>query len=96
MEHLRSLCLQDELDITLKVAMVMLLGAGGGVVISAEAVGKDPHFHGAVGAAGEDVIGRLHLHLHDARAQVAEERLPSVFVGEAVEQTLRGQVPHLK
>lgn len=62
----------------------------------AEAVGQDPHLHGAVGAAGEDVIGRPHLDLHDARAQVPEERLAGVFAGEGVERTLRGQAPDLE
>lgn len=62
----------------------------------AEAVGEVPHLHRSVGAAGEDVIGRPHLDLHDARAQVPEQRLAGVFVGEGVEQTLGGQVPHLR
>lgn len=70
--------------------MILVVAMG-----DAEAVGEDPHLHGAVGAAGEDVIGRSHLDLHDAGAQVPEERLASVLVGEGVERTLRGQAPNL-
>lgn len=62
---------------------------------NAEAVGEDPHLHGAVGAAGEDVVGRSHLDLHDSRAQVPEQRLASVLVGEGVERALSGQAPNL-
>lgn len=65
------------------------------VVHNAEAVGEDPHLHGAVGAAGEDVVGRSHLDLHHARAQVPEQRLAGVFVRKGVEGTLCGQTPHL-
>lgn len=65
------------------------------VVVDTEAVGEDPHLHGPVGAAGEDVIGRPDLDLHDARAEVPEQRLASVFVGEVVERTLCGQAPDL-
>lgn len=60
------------------------------VVVDTEAVREDPHLHGSVGAAGEDVIGRPHLDLHDARAQVPEQRLAGVFVGKSVEEILRG------
>lgn len=62
----------------------------------AEAVGEDPHLHGAVGAAREDVVGGPHFDLHDAGAQVPEERLASVLVGEGVERTLRGHAPDLQ
>lgn len=62
-------CLNEELDVALEVAVVMV------VVVSdaAEAVWEDPHLHGAVGAAREDVVGRPHFDLHDAGAQVPEE-----------------------
>lgn len=60
-----------------------------------EAVGEDPHLHGSVSAAGEDVIGRSHLNLHDTCAEVPEQWLASVFVGEGVERTLCGQAPNL-
>lgn len=40
------------------------------VVDNTVTVGEDPHLHGSVGTAGEDVIGRPHLDLHDARAEV--------------------------
>lgn len=63
---------------------------------NAEAVGEDPHLHGAVGAAGEDVIGRSHLDLHHPRPQVPEQRLASVLVGEGVERGLSGQAPDLQ
>lgn len=79
--------LNDELDVVLEVAVV--------VVVDAEAVGDDPHLHGPVGAAGEDVVGQSHLDLHDARAQVPEERLAGVFVWKRVERRLRGQAPNL-
>lgn len=75
------MCLYDELDVT--VVVVVVIGY-------AEAVGEDPHLHGPVSTAGEDVIGRSHLDLHDAGAQVPEERLASVFVGKVVERTLCG------
>lgn len=61
-----------------------------------EAVGEDPHFHGAVSAAREDVVGGPHFDLHDAGAQVPEERLASVLVWEGVERTLRGHAPDLQ
>lgn len=83
----RPVLLDDELDVVLEVVVV--------VVDDAEAVGEDPHLHGAVGAAGEDVIGRAHLDLHDARAEVPEQRLAGVLVGEGVEGALRGQTPDL-
>lgn len=90
-------CLYEELDITLEVTMVVVVVV---VVIvvsdGVEAVGEDPHFHGAVGAAREDVVGRPHFDLHDAGAQVPEERLASVLVGEGVERTLRGHAPNLQ
>lgn len=85
-----AFCLYDELHVALHVAVVVVVVADG-----AEAVGEGPHLHGAVGAAGEHVIGRRHLHLHDARAEVPEQRLASVFVGEGEEQRLRGQAPNL-
>lgn len=66
------------------------------VIDNTEAVGEDPHLHGSVGAAGEDVVGRSHLDLHDARAEVPEQRLASVFIWEGVEGTLRGQAPNLQ
>lgn len=62
---------------------------------NAEAVGEDPHLHGSVGAAGEDVIGRSHLDLHDSGPEVPEERLAGVLVGEGVERALSGQAPNL-
>lgn len=65
------------------------------VIGDTEAVGEAPHLHGSVGAAGEDVIGRSHLDLHDTRAEVPEHGLASVFVGKGVEQTLCGQAPDL-
>lgn len=61
-----------------------------------EAVGEDPHLHGAVGAAGEDVIGWSHLDLHDSCPEVPEERLAGVLVGEGVERALGGQAPNLR
>lgn len=82
--------LYDELDIVLEVAVVVV------VVDNTVAVGEDPHLHGSVGAAGEDVIGRPHLNLHDARAEVPEQRLASVLAGESVEWTLCGQTPDLQ
>lgn len=81
--------LYDELDVVLEVAVVV-------VVHNAEAVGEDPHLHGPVCAAGEDVVGRPHLDLHDARAEVPEDRLARVLVREGVEDALRGQAPDLR
>lgn len=81
------ICLYDELNIVLEVALV--------TVDNTEAVREDPHLHGSVCAAGEDVIGRSHLDLHDPRAEVPEQRLASVFAGEGVEWTLGGQAPNL-
>lgn len=66
------------------------------VVDNTVTVGEDPHLHGSVGTAGEDVIGRPHLDLHDARAEVPEQRLASVLAGEGVERTLCGQTPDLQ
>lgn len=66
------------------------------VIGDTEAVGQDPHLHGSVGAAGEHVIGRSHLDLHDARAEVPEQRLASVLVWKRVERTLCGQAPDLR
>lgn len=88
------MCLYEELDVALEVAVVVVVV----VVVSdgAEAVGEDPHLHGAVGAAREDVVGGPHFDLHDAGAQVPEERLASVLVGEGVERTLRGHAPDLQ
>lgn len=77
-----------EFDTVLEVILVVAMG-------NAEAVGEDPHLHGAVGAAGEDVIGRSHLDLHDSRAEVPEQRLASVLVGEGVERALRAEAPDL-
>lgn len=77
--------LYEELDVPLAAA----------VVHSGKAVGEEPHLHGPVGAAGEDVVGRSHLDLHHARPEVPEQRLASVFVGKRVEETLRGDAPHL-
>lgn len=85
------MCLYDELDVILEVAMVVVV-----VVDNTEAVREDPHLHGSVGAAREDVIGRSHLDLHDAGAEVPEQRLASVLVGKGVERTLRGQAPDLE
>lgn len=65
------------------------------VIDNIEAVGEDPHLHGSVGAAGEDVVVRPHLDLHDARAEVSEQRLARVFVWKGVERTLCGQAPNL-
>lgn len=65
------------------------------VIDNTEAVGEDPHLHGSVSAAGEDVIGWSHLDLHDASAEVPEQRLASVLIGEGVEWTLSGQAPNL-
>ena len=87
---LRGRSLYDELDVAPEVAVVIVVG--GDVV----AVGQDPHLHGAVGAAREDVIGGPRLQLHDARAQVAEQRLARVLAGEVVEQSLVGQAPDLR
>lgn len=85
------MCLYDELDVILEVAMVVVV-----VVDNTEAVREDPHLHGSVGAAREDVIGRSHLDLHDAGAEVPEQRLASVLVGKGVERTLCGQAPDLE
>lgn len=79
--------LYEELDVVPGVAVA--------AVHHAEAVGKAPHLHGPVGATGEDVVGWSHLDLHHARPEVPEQRLAGVFVGEGVEETLRGQTPHL-
>lgn len=84
------ICLYDELDIVLEVAVVVVV-----VVDHTEAVGEDPHLHGSVGATGEDVTGRSHLDLHDTRPEVPEQRLASMFVWEGVERTLCGQAPDL-
>lgn len=84
------MCLYDELDIVLEVAMVVV------VIDNTEAIGEDPHLHGSVGAAGEDVIGWSHLDLHDTRAKVPEQRLASVLVGKGVERTVCGQTPNLE
>ena len=65
------------------------------IIDDTEAVGDDPHLHGSVGAAGEDVIGRSHLDLHDTRAEVPEQRLASVFIWKGVERTLCSQAPDL-
>lgn len=62
---------------------------------NAQGVRQDAHLHGAVRSAGEDVIGRGRFDLHDARAEVAEERLSGVFVGEGVQEALRRHAPHL-
>lgn len=78
-----------EFDIVLEVVLVVAIG-------NAEAVGEDPHLHGAVGAAGEDVIGRSHLNLHDSCPEVPEQRLASVLVGEGVERALGGEAPNLR
>lgn len=83
-------CLYDEVHVVLEVAVVVV------VVVDTEAVRQDPHLHGSVGAAGEDMIGRSHLDLHDPRAQVPEQRLAGVFVGKGVEETLCGQTPDLR
>lgn len=83
------MCLYDELDVILEVAMVVV------VVDNTEAVWEDPHLHGSVGATREDVVGRSHLDLHDAGAEVPEQRLASVLVGKGVERTLCGQAPDL-
>lgn len=42
------------------------------------------------------MVGRPHFNLHDASAQVPEERLASMLVGEGVEGTLGGQAPDLQ
>lgn len=63
---------------------------------NAEAVGEDPHLHGSVSAAGEDVIGWSHLDLHDSCPQVPEQRLASVLVREGVERALSGEAPNLR
>lgn len=78
----------EEFDTVLEVILVVAMG-------NAEAAGEDPHLHGAVGATGEDVIGRPHLDLHDSCAEVPEQRLASVLVGEGVERALSGQAPNL-
>lgn len=78
-----------EFDIVLEVFLVVALG-------NKKAVGKDPHLHGSVGAAGEDVIGWSHLDLHDSCPEVPEQRLPSVLVGEGVERALSREAPNLR
>lgn len=81
-----SVHLNEELDVPLAAV----------VVHGGEAVGEEPHLHGPVGAAGEDVVGWSHLDLHHARPEVPEQRLASVFVWKCVEETLRGDAPHLR
>lgn len=66
------------------------------VVRNAEAVREDPHLHGTVGTAGEDVVSWSHLELHHTRAEVSEQRLASVLVGKGVEEAMRGQAPNLE
>lgn len=78
-----------EFDIALDFFLVVAMG-------NAEAVGEDPHLHGSVGAAGEDVIGWSHLDLHDSCPEVPEERLAGVLVGEGVERALSGEAPNLR
>lgn len=65
------------------------------VVRNAEAVWEDPHLHGSIGTAGEDVVSWSHLDLHHTRAEVPEQRLASVFIWKGVEETVRGQAPNL-
>lgn len=55
-----------------------------------------PHLQGTVCTTGEDAIAGTGLHLHDASADVAEDRLLSVFGTERVHQPVAGQFPHLK
>ncbi len=77
--------LHDEPDVALGCAAV-----------EAQSVGEQAQLHGAVRAAGEDVIGRAGLDLlHDTCAQVTEERLASVFVTEGVQEALGGHAPTL-
>lgn len=66
------------------------------VVRNAEAVREDPHLHGTVGAAGEDVVSWSHFELHHTCAEVPEQRLASVFVGKGVKEAMRGQAPNLE
>lgn len=82
--------LYEELDVVLEVAVVVVV-----VTDDAEAVGQDAHLHGSVCAAREDVVGGAHLDLHDTRAEVPEERLAGVLIGEGVERRLRGHTPDL-
>lgn len=79
--------LNDKLDVIFEVAVV--------IVDRTVAIRQDPHLHGTVGAAGEDVIGRSRLDLHDAGAQVPEERLTSMFIRKVVNKGLCGQAPDL-
>lgn len=76
--------LHDELNVVLHIDAVC-----------AEGVREDPHLHGAISPAGEDVTARSRLDLHDAGAQVPEERLPGVFIREGVQQGLGGRTPYL-
>ncbi|KAG7237539.1 hypothetical protein INR49_032156 [Caranx melampygus] len=64
-------------------------------VLLRQAEGQREH-HAESKAGGKDMIGRSHLDLHDARAQVPEQRLAGVFVWKGVEETLRGQTPNLR
>lgn len=59
-------------------------------------VGEDPHLEGAVGTTGEDAVTGSRLHLHDTRADVAEDGLFSVLGAERVHQPVAGQFPHLE
>lgn len=63
--------------------------------VNAQGVRQNAHLHGAVRSAGEHVIGRGGFDLHDARAEVAEERLSGVFVVEGVQEGLCRHAPHL-
>lgn len=47
-------------------------------------VRQDSHLHGSVRPTGEDVIGRAGFDLHDTHAEVAEDGLSGVFVGEGL------------
>lgn len=76
--------LDDEPDVVLHAAAV-----------EAQSVRQEAELHCAVGAAGEDVIGRAGLDLHDTCAQITEERLTSVFITEGVQEALGGHAPHL-
>lgn len=82
-------CLYDESDIVLHVAVIVV------IIDHTEAVGEDPHLHGSVSAAGEDVASWPHLDLHDTRAEVSEQRLAGMFVRKGVEETLCDQAPNL-
>lgn len=59
-------------------------------------VGEYPHLQGPVCTAGEDAVAGPGLYLHDASANVAEDRLLSVFGTERVHQPVAGQFPHLR